>query len=193
MNFFEIDSGFKLPEGFTPDLLDALPIHKHHYGQPMEAIPSSLYWTEYQPFQEGDGTISFARLLFLQYPEVAHYVVNYIQSFFPKLPIDYRRVNLLKTHGSIRMHKDESHRKCCINIGIKNSTGAITKTSSTLEHAIFESVAVAHQCQNGHAYLLDTSHLHRVMAINDQPRYLFTYGFGVTFEEVYKLYKPKVI
>jgi hypothetical protein len=62
-----------------------------------------------------------------------------------------------------------------------------------LEHAIFESVAVAHQCQNGHAYLLDTSHLHRVMAINDQPRYLFTYGFGVTFEEVYKLYKPKVI
>jgi|APGre2960657423_1045063.scaffolds.fasta_scaffold12936_3 hypothetical protein len=191
MNFFEINNDFRLPEGFTTELLDTLPIRKHHYGQPMEETASSLYWTEYQPFQAGDGTISFARALFLQYPDTAQYVANYITSFFPNLPLDYRRINLLKTCGSIRVHKDENNRKCCINIGIKNSTGAVTKTSSTLDHAIFEDVAVSHVCQDGYAYLLDTSRLHRVIAVNDQPRYLFTYGFARTFEEVHQFYKPE--
>lgn len=184
MSFIEFDTNFKLPESFNPDMLDTLPIHKHRYGQPMEENPTTLYWTEYQPYQHGDGTISFARKLYLQYPEVAQHVVDYINKFFPGLPLDIQRVNLIKTHGSIRQHMDESNRKCCINIGIKNADGAITKTSSTRNHFMYPSVAEAHQCQNGHAYLLDTSCIHQVIAINNEPRYLFTYGFGESFDSV---------
>lgn len=186
MNFFEFDNKFKLPGGFTPELLESLPIHKHHYGDTMEINPTSLYWTEYQPFQPGDGTISFARKLYLQYPEVSKYVADYIQKFFPEVPVEITKVNLMKTHGSIRRHKDESSRKTVINIGIKNSAGAITKTSSTRDHFEYFKVAEPHQCQDGHAYLLDTSCLHQVISINDQPRYLFTYGFAVPFNEIYK-------
>ena len=69
MSFVELDNNFKLPEGFNPDDLNHLRIHKHRYGQEMELNPTELYWTEYQPFQPGDGTISFARKLHLKYPE----------------------------------------------------------------------------------------------------------------------------
>jgi hypothetical protein len=184
MSFIEFDKEFTVPEEFDLNILDSLPIHKHRYGQPMEENPTTLYWTEYQPYQEGDGTISFARKLYLQYPKVAQHVVDYIHKFFPTLQLDVQRVNLIKTHGSIRQHMDESNRKCSINIGIKNSNGAITKTSNTRNHFVYPSVAEIHQCQDGHGYLLDTSCIHQVIATNDNPRYLFTYGFGETFEAV---------
>ena len=78
MSFIEFDKGFTVPEEFDLNMLDSLPIHKHRYGQPMEENPTTLYWTEYQPYQAGDGTISFARKLYLQYPNVAQHVVDYI-------------------------------------------------------------------------------------------------------------------
>jgi hypothetical protein len=191
MSFFEFDNNFQVPESFNLEILDQLPIHKHRYGEPMEAEPTHLYWTEYQPYQEGDGTISFARKLYLQYPEVVDYIVQYINQFFPKLPLDRHRVNLLKTCGSIRRHMDESFRKSCINIGIKNSTGAMTRVSTTRDHFMYDSVATTEQCLDGHAYLLDTSCLHQVIAVNTEPRYLFTYGFGQDFHIVKSLYVPK--
>lgn len=191
MSFFEFDNNFKLPEGFDVGILDQLPIHKHHYGNELEVDPIRLYWVEYQPYQEGDGTISFARKLYLKYPEVADYVVDYISKFFPKLPLDRRRVNLLKTCGSIRRHMDESLRKSCINIGLKNSLGAMTRVSNTKDHDLYESVATTEQCLDGHAYLLGTSFLHEVVAVNPEPRYLFTYGFGVEFDVIRGLYAPR--
>ena len=189
MSFVELDNNFKLPEGFNPDDLNHLRIHKHRYGQEMELNPTELYWTEYQPFQPGDGTISFARKLYLKYPEVAVHVRDYMQGLFPDIPFDIERVNLLKTVGSIRRHMDESSRKCCINIGIINSTGAITKASTTRNHEEYLSNAKEYQCQDNHAYLLDTSRLHQVVALNDNPRYLFTYGFGIDFEIILKNYQ----
>jgi hypothetical protein len=183
MSFVEFDTNFVVPDSFNLDILDQLPIHEHRYGQAMELDPKTLYWTEYQPYQLGDGKISFARKLYLEYPDVADYVIDYLQRNFPTFTHFSRdRVNLLKTSGNIRQHMDESFRKCCINIGIKNSSGAVTKSSNTRDHALYESKAQSFQCQDGHAYLLDTSCIHQVIAVNDEPRYLFTYGFATPFE-----------
>ena len=186
----EIDDKFIMPPEFSPEILDTLPIYKHHYGMPMESYPTTLYWTEYQPYQPGDGKISFARKLYLQYPGVAEYVAEYIRQFFPELPIDKERVNLMKTQGSIRRHKDEG-RPASINIGIKNTTNAITLTSPTKDHSEYFGMAKRVQCRDGCAYLLDTSCLHQVVAVTEEPRYLFTYGFENAFEEVASYYKRK--
>ena len=191
LNFVDLDDSFKTPKGFDLETLSSLPIYKHHYHQPMDSDPKTLYWTEYQPFRPGDGTISFARRLYLEHPEVAKHVLEYLEFLFPSISFDIQRVNLLKTHGSIRSHVDESQRMCCVNIGIANSSGAITRTSSTKDFNLFDSVAETHQCIDGHAYLLDTSSVHEVKAMNDQPRYLFTYGFGRSFNDVLNCYRFK--
>ena len=186
----EIDNRFIMPPEFSPEILDTLPIYKHHYGTPMEGCPTTLYWTEYQPYQPGDGKISFARKLYLQYPNVAEYVAEYLRQFFPGIYIDTERVNLMKTQGNIRRHKDEG-RPTTINIGIKNTINAITLTSSTKDHSEYLEVVKRVQCYDGHAYLLDTSCLHQVIAVTQEPRYLFTYGFENTFEEIASYYKRK--
>jgi len=186
----EIDNSFVLPPEFSPEILDTLPIHQHHYGLPMEETPTSLYWTEYQPYQPGDGKISFARKMYLQYPTVAEHVADYIRQFFPGLEIHKERVNLMKTQGSIRRHKDEG-RPTSINIGIKNTTNALTMTSSTRDHSEYFNIVKKVQCYDGHAYLLDTSCLHQVVAITPGPRYLFTYGFEFDFQKVVAHYKRK--
>lgn len=190
-NFIDLDNTFKVPDDFNLEILNNLPVYKHHYHQPMDPNPTTLYWTEYQPFQPGDGTISFARRLYLEYPLVAKHVLNYLEYLFPSLEFDIQRVNLLKTHGNIRSHVDESFRRCCVNIGISNSQGAVTRTSSTKNFSLFDTVAETHQCEDGHAYLLDTSSVHEVKAVNDKPRYLFTYGFGRSFAEILNFYRFK--
>lgn len=185
-----LDNKFIFPEFFDVNLLEQLPIHKHRYGMPMEDNPTTLYWTEYQPTIPGTGTISFARKLYIQYPDVALYITEYLKTLFPRVNFDYRRVNLLKTKGNIQPHVDESNRMCCINIGIKNSSLATTRTSSVKNKMLFEGNFEEIRCQDNHAYLLDTSSYHEVLA--DDPsidRYLFTFGLGTSFETMKKEFR----
>lgn len=187
-----LDKQFKFPESFDIGLLETLPIYKHRYGMPMEANPTTLYWTEYQPTLPNTGTISFARKLYIQYPEVAMYISKYLESLFPRITFDYRRVNLLKTKGSIQPHVDESNRSSCINIGIKNSSISITRASSVKEKSLFLNNFEEVVCQDNHAYLLDTSSYHEVVSTDDTvERFLFTYGLGVSFETMVKEFNFK--
>lgn len=188
MGIFEIDDKFIMPEYFNLNMFDNLPIYKHIYGMPMEKIPSSLYWTEYQPREQGGGIISFARQIYIRYPELAEYVQNYIQKFFSTYKIEIYRVGLIKTCGNIRSHIDESNRLSCINIGIKNSSGAVTRTSNVKDEELYEKTATEITCQDNHAYLLDTGSRHEVIALNNLPRYLFTYGFGLPYAEILEKY-----
>jgi len=186
----DLDNKFIMPDFFNIDILENLPIHKHVYGQPMDPDPKTLYWTEYQ---YAEGMISFARKLYIEYPEVAKYIVSYMKTLFPNVLFDYQRVGLLKTRGDVTPHCDESNRKCCINIGIKNSSSAITKTSKLkvpeYTRELFEEVCASNRCQDGSAYLLDTSSVHEVISLDlTVNRYLFTYGFGRSFEEIYSQY-----
>lgn len=182
----ELDSNFKVPDFFNLNDFENLRIYKHIYGQTIESEPIEIYWLEYQPHQNSGGTISFARKLYLEYPEISKYVVDYLGDIFPKIPFDIKRVNLLKTKGSIFKHIDESLRKCSINIGIKNSSIAVTRTSKTTNFELFESQATEIVCQDGHSYLLDTGSVHEVISLDDsQERFLFTYGFGRSFDEIY--------
>ena len=185
-----LDKQFKFPDFFDISVLENLPIYKHHYGMPMEANPTTLYWTEYQPSRPGSGTISFARKLYIQYPEVAFYIKDYLESLFPRITFDYRRVNLLKTKGSIQPHVDESNRMCCINIGIKNSSISITRASSVKDKELFEGNYEEVICQDNHTYLLDTNSYHEVVSADDSvERYLFTFGLGVSYETMIKEFR----
>ncbi len=185
-----LDDGFVFPKSFDISVLENLPIYKHHYGMPMEANPTTLYWTEYQPSRPGTGTISFARKLYIEYPEVAMYLAGYLNSLFPRINFDYRRVNLLKTKGNIQPHVDESNRMCCINIGIKNSSLAVTRSSCVKDKDLFEGNYQETVCKDNHAYLLDTSSYHEVVSKDDAvERYLFTFGLGVSFETMKKEFR----
>jgi len=190
--FFELDNNFVLPEGFDLSIFESLPIYKHTYGNSMEDNPTSLYWTEYQLDRSKYGAISFVRKLYLEHPGLAKYVTEYLTSLFYIIKFDYQRVGLLKTNGSVLPHFDESNRQCCINIGIKNSDIAVTRTSSTRDDNLFESQAKPFTCKDNHAYLLDTSCIHDVISLDDtKNRYLFTYGFNVPYKDILSCYKRK--
>lgn len=190
--FVELDHKFKLPESFDISVFDQLPIYNHSYGNKMENDPTTLYWTEYR-LPKPYGSISFLRRLCVGHIDITKYVTDYLTDLFYQVPFDYRRVCLLKTQGTIPPHVDESNRKCCINIGIKNSSIATTRTSSTTNRTIFESQAKSSICQDGHAYLLDTSSIHEVVSEdNSTCRYLFTYGFGSNFNTILSCYKGNI-
>jgi hypothetical protein len=188
----ELDNSFLLPKDFNLSEFENLPIYKHVYGNEMNQNPTTLYWTEYQLNKEIYGTISFVRKLYIAYPDIAKYVVEYLGTLFNNINFDYQRVGLLKTRGSVTPHFDESNRQCCINIGIKNSNSAITKVSATKDRDLFEENSYPIQCKDGHTYLLDTSSIHEVVSLDDnKDRFLFTYGFGVEFDRILSCYKGK--
>ena len=192
----ELDNNFVFPEFFNMDELIDLPVYRHVYGNLQEEDPTTLYWTEYHsldPELNEKGSISFVRKLYLQYPEVAKYVVDYLQTLFPIIEFETNRVSVLKTNGSINPHTDESGRICCVNIGIKNSSAAVTRTSSTNDLEIFENVASEIVCQDNHAYLLDTSSDHEVIGKDlTTDRFFFSYAFRREFNIVHSVFKrPK--
>jgi hypothetical protein len=181
----ELDSNFKIPGFFDISDFENLKVYKHVYGQSKDDDPDHIYWLEYQISDQGSGTISFARRLYLDYPEIAEYVIEYLSALFPSIPFDVKRVNLLKTKGSIPKHVDESFRSCAVNIGIKNSSTAITRTSRTKSYHLFNEQSSDFICKDGHSYLLDTGSIHEVISLDESSdRFLFTYGFGRNFDEI---------
>jgi hypothetical protein len=120
-------------------------------------------------------------------------VYHILENIFPSsIPVQIERIHLIRTKGNITPHKDEAGRTACINIGVRNSSGALTKMSND---GIKENFNVNHYTttiDEGHAYLLNTNQFHSVECLNDSPRYLITYGFGVTYEILEKEFKNEL-
>lgn len=164
--------------------VEVLPEIIHKYGKEF-VVPDYPCWITY--LNEGNikGSISFTRHTY-KHPilnKLCNDIIEILKSIFTNdISLIIERVHVVKTTGSIPIHRDEAGRISCINIGLKNASGAITHTSVNQTK---ESFPYNHQSiilENGYGYLVDTYQYHAVENLNDQPRYLITYGFGNNFE-----------
>lgn len=185
MSFLEIDKNFILPDDFNVDLLEHVPFYTHVYGSKPPEV-NGIFWQEFQQANNVDGSISFLRNMQPWRPDFIQHVANYIQQLIPTLKINPVYVKMIRTKNNVNPHVDEPTRKCCINIGVKNSAGAITRTSNTTSRDKFTHSSIASQCQDLSAYLIDTSSMHSVTSINSNPRYLITYPFIESFDTIVK-------
>jgi hypothetical protein len=173
---------FAVP-AFDMQILENLPRVTHVYGT-APVVPSYLHWMEYDT--EGHGQIAFVRGMAQRHPEFIGHIATALGAMFPQIKFDPGRINILRTRGCVVPHVDESNRSCCINIGWKNSASAITWSSELprVRKPEFKEHAVPQTCEDGKAYLLDTSKLHSVEGSEAVDRYLISYGFGIPFEDV---------
>jgi hypothetical protein len=175
----KIGDRFSLENVFDINLLNGVEEVIHEYGTEFNIPADKLLWMNYS---RPEGTIGFTRNTSKFYPELTKYVVKYLESlidlkFYPE------RVHFIRTRGSIVPHRDEAGRKCCINIGIHNSNSAITQYSDIDAEETFMQDYKECVCEDGSAYLLDTSKLHAVIG-DSRDRLLITYGFGATYDQI---------
>ncbi len=151
----------------------------HKYGGKFE-IPDYPCWMQYSVKLNPNGNISFTRntmknpVLAEMVEKVIHILDNIFINGLKPLP---QRVHFLRTVGNILPHTDESDRKTCINIGIKNSNSAVTKIHND------DGSVTALNIKEGYAYLLNTNQVHSVEGTTDY-RYLITYGFEKSFTDI---------
>ena len=166
----------------------------HKYGEDF-VIPDYPCWMEYRNEGDVEGSISFTRHT-NKHPilkEMVEKVFNIFKIIFPaNRPVILERIHFIRTKGSVIVHKDEAGRNTCINIGVRNSIGAITKMSNDNIKHNFNNNHSAITVIEGHGYLMNTNQYHAVESINDKPRYLITYGFGDTFDVLKKEFKNEV-
>lgn len=168
---------------------DLLPVIVHKYGTTID-IPDYPCWMKYTGELNVVGSISFSRHTF-KHPllkEMVDKVVDILTPIFTYKP-QPERIHILKTEGSIVRHRDESGRMSCINIGIKNSSIAITKISTDGNPSTFEQNHTQHIIEEGYGYLLNTNQYHAVSCEVSTPRYLLTYGFGETYDKIKDKFK----
>ena len=158
----------------------------HKYGTEFQ-VPDYPCWMKYE--NEGDiqGSISFTRHTY-KHPELKEMVdtiYDKLATIFPKnmSPIK-ERIHIIKTEGDIVAHKDEAGRNTCINIGLQNSSGAITKMSNDGLLKNFYNNHTDYVIEEGYAYLVNVNRYHAVHSISDGPRYLITYGFAERFDDL---------
>ena len=192
MSFLEIDKNFILPQSFDVAQLEHVPFYTHVYGNKAPDV-AGIFWQEFQQANNLDGSISFLRNMQNEYPNFTQYVADYIQRLLPLLKINPIYVKMIRTKNNVNPHADEPTRRCCINIGVKNSAGAITRTSNTTSRDEFIHKSIASQCQDLSAYLIDTSKMHSVTSINSNPRYLITYPFIESFDTIAKHFKERTL
>ena len=165
---------------------EPLEIITHKYGTVTD-IPNYPCWMEYLNEGNVQGSISFTRHTD-QHPLLKDMVTLIIEKFsiiFPKhVPLLRERVHFIRTKGDIVPHRDENGRKCCINIGVKNSTGALTIIGIDNTYETFDKRKQSYVVEPGVGYLVDVSRIHAVTALNDEYRYLITYGFGESFAKI---------
>ena len=163
----------------------------HKYGGDF-VIPDRPCWMEYKNEGDVEGSISFTRHT-NKHPilkEMVEKVFNIFKIVFPaSRPVLLERIHFIRTRGSVTVHKDEAGRNACINIGVRNSSGAITKMSNDNIHTNFNNNNSAITILEGHGYLMNTNQYHAVENLNDQPRYLITYGFGDKFDILEKEFR----
>ena len=155
----------------------------HKYGTEF-VVPDYPCWMKYSNEAGVSGSISFSRHTY-KHPVLREMVDKIVELLTPIFPENAKpnieRVHFLKTKGSIVAHRDEAGRMTCINIGLKNSSSAITKISNDDILENFENNHTQYRIEDGTAYLLNTNSLHSVEG-TDVDRYLITYGFGHSFE-----------
>ena len=104
----------------------------HKYGGEF-IVPDYPCWMEYKNEGEVEGSISFTRHT-NKHPvlsQMVKKVIDILTPIFPdNIPPIIERVHFIRTMGSIVPHRDEAGRYACINIGVKNSSSAITKISN---------------------------------------------------------------
>lgn len=156
----------------------------HVYGTAVN-IPDYPCWMMYEDEGDQKGTISFTRHTY-KHPvlkEMVDKIVSIYSSIFPEAsPPLHARVHLMRTTGNLPVHRDEAGRMSCINLGIKNSSGAVTAISTDGIRANFKENSKSLVLEDGCAYLLNTNEWHSVRSTNDLPRYLITYGFETPFD-----------
>jgi hypothetical protein len=159
------------------DISQSLPHVEKIYGAPYN-VPEYPCWMDYGSPEK--GSISFTRNTYLHSAlyEMCKTVADIIQQFFPKLVIIPERVHIIKTVKGVPIHRDEGGRLSCIN-----STTAVTKFGIDDRLDTFESNHADFVLQDGHIYLVNVSIFHSVRGTTDE-RYLITYGFGETYEEL---------
>ncbi len=176
------------PVDFFPYIEEAEKLETvvHKYGSKFE-IPSYPCWMEYKNEAKVIGSISFTRHTY-QHPilrEMVDKIVSLYTPIFPESePPIPERVHIIRTTGSIPIHKDEAGRMSCINLGVQNSSGA--KTFMSVD-GIFENFTKNNEVtliEDGCAYLMNTNQWHSVSTINGEPRYLITYGFEKPFHVI---------
>ena len=176
-----------------PGLLDRyilvaseLPEFVHKYGKNF-SIPVYPCWMSYSNEGGMTGSISFTRNTF-KHPdlkEMSFYIIDILKKLFVTgFVLDPARIHILKTSGDITIHRDEAGRKCCLNIGVKNTSGALTHTSVNQTRETFKDNHTTDQLLDGYGYLLNTYEYHSVESVNSEPRFLITYGFGADFNVI---------
>lgn len=178
------------PSEFSKYIEEAekLEVFVHVYGQAFY-IPEYPCWMEYK--NEGDqiGSISFTRNTY-KHPVLSLMTNELVELFTPIFPKDnpplQERWHFIKTTGNIVTHRDEAGRNACINIGVKNSSGAITRLSNDGIFENFENNNSEYIIKEGFGYLLNTHQWHSVESTSTEPRYLITYGFGAKFDNLRK-------
>ena len=167
---------------------DKLEIVIHKYGQSLVNY-NFPYWIQYNNEGNTQGTISFTRNTY-SHPilrKMVDMIIEKLVPFFPKeTPPNPLRVHLVKTTGSLPIHKDENGRTTCINIGLKNSSGAITKISTDGHYGMMLVNSKSIVVQDGYGYLMNTNQWHSVTSTNNFDRYLITYSFDTTFSDTIK-------
>lgn len=160
----------------------------HKYGSNFN-VPDEPCWMSYSNEGGTVGSISFTRHTY-RHPTLSNMVDKIIEALTPIFPSNIlpkkERVHFIRTKGSIVPHVDEAGRLCCINIGIKNSSSAITLMSNDGIRENFYQNNSKYILEDGTAYLVNTSNIHSVVSDSEIPRYLITYGFGITIEEILK-------
>lgn len=173
---------------------ESLEIVTHKYGT-VTNLPNYPCWMEYLNEGNVQGSISFTRHTD-QHPILKDMVSLIMEKFsliFPKqLPLLRERVHFIRTKGDIVPHRDESGRKCCINIGVKNSTGALTKIGIDNTYETFDERNHSYVVDSGVGYLVDVGRIHAVIALNNEYRYLITYGFAQSFDTISSVITPNI-
>jgi hypothetical protein len=156
----------------------------HKYGKEF-VFPEYPCWISYENEGGVIGSISFSRHTG-KHPILAEMVRKVADILYPMFPENYKpevnRIHLIRTQGNIPIHKDEAGRLTCINIGIKNSSSAITRMGHGGPREEFKNNHTSIKLKDGHGYLVNTNAFHSVESLTDEPRYLITYGFGVQFD-----------
>lgn len=166
------------------DAAEKLETVVHKYGSEF-VVPDYPCWMEYKNEGNIPGSISFTRHTnkHIVLTEMVKRVIDILTPIFPdNAPPMIERVHFIRTLGNIVPHRDEAGRYACINIGVKNSSKAITKISNDNIYENFDNNYTPYVVIEGFGYLLNTNQIHAVEGELDTPRYLITYGFGTKFD-----------
>lgn len=163
----------------------------HKYGTQFK-IPDYPCWMAYKNEGNIEGSISFTRNT--KDNPILNEMIEKVMTVFKTIFINGlepkpERIHFIRTIGNIVPHKDEAGRTACINIGLKNSSSAITRISNDGLYETFNKNNTPYIVKEGFGYLLNTNQIHSVESLNTEPRYLITYGFGVPFNTLTKHFK----